>query len=303
VSRSSQPSTGRRQEGVNDVKRKVLGRGLEALISQDLRESVAETERVKELDIDRIEANPHQPRGRFDEGQLKQLAASIEKHGILQPVVVRRHGDKYQLIMGERRLRAARIAGKRSVPAIVREAGDADSLKFALMENLQREDLNPIEEAKGYNELKEVFDLSIREIANLLGKDRSTVSNTMRLLALPESVQEMLAAGDLSAGHARALLAIEGEREQIAWAERVVSEGITVREIELTHRPKQRKTRRRGRRKSDPQVRATEDLLEKHLGTRVQVTPRRKGGVVSIEYYTNEDLERILERMGIVFTP
>jgi ParB family chromosome partitioning protein len=288
---------------VNDVKRKVLGRGLEALISQDLRESVSETERVKELDIDRIEANPHQPRDRFDEGHLKQLAASIEKHGILQPIVVRRHGDKYQLIMGERRLRAARIAGKRSVPAIVRDAGDADSLKFALMENLQREDLNPIEEAKGYNELKEVFDLSIKEIAELLGRDRSTVSNTLRLLALPKIVQDMLAGGALSAGHARALLAIDGEAEQIAWAERVVSEGITVREIELDHRPKHRKTRRRGRRKSDPQVKEMEDILEKHLGTRVQVMPRRRGGIVSIEYYSNEDLERILERMGLVFTP
>jgi len=288
---------------VNDVKRKVLGRGLEALISQDLRESVSETERVKELDIDRIEANPHQPRGHFDEEHLKQLAASIAKHGILQPVVVRRSGDGYQLIMGERRLRAARMAGRRSIPAIVREAGDADSLKFALMENLQREDLNPIEEAKGYNELKEIFDLSIKEIAELLGRDRSTVSNTLRLLALPKSVRDMIAGGALSAGHARALLSIDGEAEQIAWAERVVSEGITVREMELVHRPKKRTSRRRGRRKSDPQVRAMEELLEKHLGTRVQVTPRTKGGIVSIEYYSNEDLERVLERMGIVFTP
>ena len=288
---------------MSDVKRKVLGRGIEALISQDLRESVSETERVKELDIDRIEANPHQPRGRFDEGHLKQLAASIKNHGILQPVVVRRHGDKYQLIMGERRLRAARIAGRRSVPAIVREADDADALKFAMMENLQREDLNPIEEAKGYHELKEAFNLSIKEIADLLGKDRSTISNTLRLLALPEIIRGMLSTGELSAGHARALLAIEGEKEQIAWAERVVSEGITVREIELTHRPKQRKTRRRGRRKGDPQVKAMEELLEKHLGTRVQVTPRRKGGVLAIEYYSNEDLERVLERMGIVLTP
>jgi len=285
------------------VKRKVLGRGLEALISQDLRESVSETERVKELDIDRIEANPHQPRDRFDKGHLEQLAASIEKHGILQPVVVRRLGDRYQLIMGERRLRAARIAGKRSVPAIVREADDADALKFALMENLQREDLNPIEEAKGYGELRELFDLSIKEIADLIGKDRSTVSNTLRLLTLPDKIQEMLAMGELSAGHARALLSIEGEREQIAWAERVVSEGITVREVELTHRSKKRKARRRGRRKADPRVRAMEELLEKHLGTRVQMAPRRKGGVISIEYYSNEDLERILESMGIVLEP
>jgi ParB family chromosome partitioning protein len=286
---------------VNDVKRKVLGRGLEALISQDLRESVSETERVKELDIDRIEPNPRQPRDRFDKDHLNQLASSIEKHGILQPIVVRRRDDRYQLIMGERRLRAARIAGKTSIPAIVREATDADSLKFALMENLQREDLNPLEEAKGYLELREEFGLTTNEIAALLGKDRSTVANTLRLLQLPAAVLEMLAAGKLSAGHARALLSIEGDEAKIAWALRVVEESMTVRDIESTERPRRTIARRRG--KKDPQVAAVEEVLEKHLGTRVHVKPRRRGGVVSIEYYSSEDLERIMDSMGIRMMP
>jgi ParB family chromosome partitioning protein len=290
---------GRRREGVNEVKRKVLGRGLEALISQDLRESVSETERVKELEIDRIEPNPRQPRNQFDKDHLKGLAASIEKHGVLQPIVVRRRDDRYQLIMGERRLRAARIAGKTSVPAIVREATDEDSLKYALMENLQREDLNPLEEARGYLELKDEFGLSTNKIAALLGKDRSTVANTLRLLKLPKIILEMLSAGKLSAGHARALLSIEGDDAKIEWARRVVEEGVTVRDIESGGRPGRGIARRRGRRKKDPQVTAVEEMLQNHLGTRVHVTPRRRGGVVSIEYYSNEDLERIMEAMGI----
>jgi ParB family chromosome partitioning protein len=292
----------RRQEGVIDVKRKVLGRGLEALISTDLRESVSETERVKELDIERIEPNPHQPRSRFDKVPLEQLASSIEQHGLLQPVVVRRHEGGYQLIMGERRLRAARIAGKTSIPAIVRDADAADSLKLALLENLQREDLNPIDEARGYLELKDEFGFSTANIARMIGKDRSTVANTLRLLSLPEKVIGMIASGDLTAGHARAILAIEDDDEKVRWAERVVIEGITVREVEKEG-SLGRRFKKRGRiRKIDPRIRAIEEILEAHFGTRVLVASRRKGGVVSIEFYSNEDLERILERMGIDLT-
>jgi ParB family chromosome partitioning protein len=287
---------------VIDVKRKVLGRGLEALISPDLRESVSETERVKELDIERIEPNPHQPRSRFDKAPLKELASSIEQHGLLQPVVVRRHEEGYQLIMGERRLRAARLAGKTSIPAIVRDASDADSLKLALLENLQREDLNPIDEARGYLELKDEFGFSTAEIARMIGKDRSTIANTLRLLALPETIIAMISSGELSAGHARAILSIEDDEEKLRWAERVVNESVTVREIEKEGGQTRRGGRRRRARKVDPSIRAIEELLEAHFGTRVSVSARKKGGSVSIEFYSNEDLERILERMGIDLT-
>lgn len=281
------------------MSKKVLGRGLEALISQDLRESVSETERVMELDTGRIDPNPHQPRGNFDAENLKELASSIKRHGVIQPIVVRRNGDRYQLIVGERRLRAAKMVQKTTVPAIVREVADGDSLKYALLENLQREDLNPIEEARGYSTLKYKFELSVKEIAEILGRDRSTVANTLRLLKLPNKIMALIEGGRLSAGHARAILSIEGEQAQVEWAERIVNEGITVREVEHVASGKKGVRKRRTRRKLDPQIQALEERLELHFGTRVRLSPRRKGGVISIEYYSNEELEGILEKVGI----
>jgi len=279
--------------------KKVLGRGLEALISQDLRESVAETERVKELDLERIDPNPNQPRASFDGEHLKELAESIRLNGVLQPVVVRRAGDRYQLILGERRLRAAKLAGRMTIPAIVRDVDDAESLKHALMENLQREDLNPLEEARGYQALKDSFGLSVNDIAAMIGKNRSTVANSMRLLNLPDVIKALIAEGKLTAGHARALLAIEGEAAQIEWARKIVSESLTVREIEHAAPGGPRMKKRRGPRKSSPEIQAVEEAIEMHLGTRARLTPRVKGGILWIEYYSDEDLERILERMGM----
>jgi ParB family chromosome partitioning protein len=281
------------------MNKKVLGRGLEALISQDLRESVSETERVKDLDLERIDPNPHQPRAHFDGEHLKELAESIKLNGVLQPIVVRRSGDRYQLILGERRLRAAKLAGKGTIPAIVREVDDAESLRHALMENLQREDLNPMEEARGYEALKDEFGLSVNDIAGMIGKNRSTVANSLRLLNLPAVVKALIVEGKLTAGHARALLAIEGEAAQIEWARRIVAESLTVREIEHTAPGKPRGKKRRGLRKLSLEIQAVEDAIEMYFGTRARVTPRVKGGVLWIEYYSDEDLERILEKMGI----
>ena len=198
--------------------KKVLGRGIEALISQDLRESVSETERVKDLDIEHIDPNPHQPREHFDGEHLKELAESIRQNGVLQPIVVRRVENRYELILGERSLRAAKLAGRATIPAIVRDVDDADSLRHALMENLQREDLNPMEEARGYQALKDGFGLAVGDIAAMIGKNRSTVANSLRLLNLPEIVKTLIVEGKLTAGHARALLSIEGEAAQIEWA-------------------------------------------------------------------------------------
>jgi ParB family chromosome partitioning protein len=279
--------------------KKVLGRGIEALISQDLRESVSETERVKDLDIERIDPNPRQPRAHFDGDHLKELADSIRQNGVLQPIVVRRVGDRYELILGERRLRAAKLAGKPTIPAIVREVDDADSLRHALMENLQREDLNPIEEANGYQALKDGFGLAIGDIAEMIGKNRSTIANSLRLLNLPEVVKILIVEGKLTAGHARALLAIEGEGAQIEWARKIVSESLTVREIEQTAPGKTRGKKRRGLRKLSPEIQAIEEAIETHLGTRAKITPRSKGGILWIEYYSDEELERVLEKMGI----
>jgi ParB family chromosome partitioning protein len=279
------------------MKKEVLGRGLEALLSQDLKESVAETERIKELDLDSIEANPHQPRERFADAQLEELAESIRRHGVLQPVVVRRNSGRYQLVVGERRYRASKIAGRKTIPAIVRDVGDEDTLKLALLENLQREDLTPIEEARGYAALRDEFGFTVKETAEILGKDRSTVANTIRLLNLPRGVIELLEQGKLTAGHARAILAIEGEEKQLEWAEKAASQGYTVREIEKA--APARKGVRRRRRKIEPRLAAIEERAELRLGTRVRIVPRRKGGVISIEYYSDEELESLLEKMGI----
>ena len=286
------------------MKKKVLGRGLEALISQELKETVSEVERVKELNIDEIEPNPNQPREHFDEASLKELAQSIKKNGILQPVVVRRKGKRYELVLGERRLRAARMAGLNNIPALVRDIDDAGLLMFALLENLQREDLNPLEEARGYARLKEQFGMGDREIADILGKDRSTVVNTLRLLKLPKEIKDLLAEGKITRSHARSILALDDTEEQIALARRIVEEGVSVRELEIRVGGKaRRKKRRRNAKARDPVILEIEDQLEHHLGTRVRIVPRRKGGTIIIEYYSDEELERVIEAIGIAIRP
>lgn len=287
---------------VDDLRKKVLGRGLEALISQDLKDSIAETERVREIELGEIDPNPHQPRDHFDDRHLDELAESIKKNGVLQPVVVRRAGDRYQLIVGERRLRASGIAGKNTIPAIVRNVDDDDALKLALLENLQREDLNPIEEARGYIALRQRTGLSDKEIAAILGKNRSTVANTIRLLNLPAEVVGLIEEGRLRAGHARAILSVDGEKEQIAWARKVVEDGFTVRDIELAVKPEKKKRRRKKSASRDPVLAEFEERLETVLGTRVRILPRKKGGLITIEFFSDDDLESILERIGVDIT-
>ncbi|MBU8922386.1 MAG: ParB/RepB/Spo0J family partition protein [Bacteroidales bacterium] len=284
------------------MRKKVLGRGLEALISQDLKDSIAETERVREIELGEIDPNPHQPRDHFDDRHLDELAESIKKNGVLQPVVVRRAGDRYQLIVGERRLRASGIAGKNTIPAIVRNVDDDDALKLALLENLQREDLNPIEEARGYIALRQRTGLSDKEIAAILGKNRSTVANTIRLLNLPAEVVGLIEEGRLRAGHARAILSVDGEKEQIAWARKVVEDGFTVRDIELAVKPEKKKRRRKKSASRDPVLAEFEERLETVLGTRVRILPRKKGGLITIEFFSDDDLESILERIGVDIT-
>jgi ParB family chromosome partitioning protein len=280
------------------MRKSVLGRGLDALLSEDLRESVTETERIRDLSIDEIDPNPHQPRVRFDEGDLRGLAESIRRHGLLQPIVVRRTGERYQLVVGERRFRASRLAGRTTVPAVVRDIGDEDTLKLALLENLQREDLTPIEEARGYVSLRDEFGIAVKEIAEALGRDRSTIANTIRLLGLPPRVIELLEEGRLTAGHARAILAISGDARRIEWAEQAAAGGLTVRELER-EKPAHRSPVRRRRGAADPQVAALEERAELRFGTRVRIVRRRKGGTVTVEFYNEDELVLILEKMGV----
>ena len=281
------------------MRKKVLGRGLEALITQDLKESVSETERIAELSLEEIDPNPFQPRGSFDPAQLEHLADSIRENGVLQPVVVRRSGERYQLIVGERRMRASGIAGRHSIPAIVREVSDEDALKLALLENLQREDLNPVEEAKGYVALKDTAGMSDKEIAGALGKDRSTVANMIRLLGLPGEVISLLEQGRIRAGHARAILSIKDPLEQVRWARKAAEDGFTVRDVEDAVKPRDGRKRKRSKKAIDPALSVLEERTETLLGTRVRILARKKGGVITIDFYSDEDLIGVLERMGV----
>jgi ParB family chromosome partitioning protein len=276
------------------MNRKALGRGLGALIpdAEDY-----EHGGVREVPVGDVERNAEQPRTRFNEETLKELAESIRTHGIVQPIVVRVLGTGgYGLIAGERRLRAAKLAGLTSVPAIVRDVDEGGALELALVENLQREDLNPIDEARGYEALMEVAGGTQADVAERVGKDRSTVANALRLLDLPLEVQDMLSGGSLTAGHGRALLSLPSAGEQLALACKVVERGLSVREVEAAARGKtRRKKAPRRRRASDPVMREWEERLQRILGTQVRIERMGNEGTIRIEYYSDEDLERILE--------
>jgi ParB family chromosome partitioning protein len=267
-----------------------LGRGLEVLLPSL---EPAAGDAVRDLDLEQIAPNPEQPRRRFDEAALRELADSLREHGMLQPVIVRALGGRFQLVAGERRCRAAEMAGLRSVPAIVREYSDAEMLEIALLENLQREDLNPLEEAQAYATLIDRFGLSQEDLARRLGRSRPAISNALRLLSLEPPIREMVSDGTLSAGHARALLAVAGGAERVALARRATSRGLSVRELE-------RLAQRAGRRtvRSRPAAALYADLeedLRTATGSRVRIQRRGTRGTIEIEFIGDADLERLVE--------
>lgn len=280
------------------VQKKGLGRGLSALIPGI--DATSETPNLK-VEVDRIAPNPLQPRRSFDEAKIDELTASVRDQGIIQPLLVRRAGATYELIAGERRLRAARKAGLKEVPVVVREASSGESLQLALIENLQREDLNPIEEAAAYQRLQEEFDLTQEEIARKVGKSRPTVANSMRLLLLPEEVQQMVGAGKLPAGQARALLGLENEAVLLTAAREVMAKGLSTRETEKLVRRLKLGRRRREAPISDPDLRSLIERLQRCLGTKVRLVNRGRSGrgKIVIEYYSAADLERVVERMTV----
>ncbi len=282
------------------MSRKVLGRGLEALIPQGIRDTIT-TDSVVRLPITEITANPHQPRKSFDEEKLRALSESIQQDGILQPVVVRRAGERYELIMGERRLHAARLAGLPTVPAIVRTADELDTFRLALVENLQREDLNPLDVAEAFQALMEGFGLSQTELSRLVGKDRSSVANSVRLLALPEKIRSMIRDGQLSEGHARTLLSLATEEAQVAMAERIVRDHLSVRQTETeTETERKRNAPTRTRSEKPSHITFLEKAISSHLSTRVTVDEKRGGkGKIVIEFYSHDDFERLTELMHI----
>ena len=275
--------------------RKALGRGLNAL----LRTVETTTAGLAEVAVDQIDANPFQPRRTFSADKLKELADSIRASGLVQPVLLRRSGGRYQLIAGERRWRAARQAGLKAIPAVVREIGDRDALEMALTENLLREDLNPLEAAQGYATLQQKHGLSHEEIAEHLGLDRSTVTNTLRLLRLHPEVQQMIAEGAISAGHARALLGLDSAAAQRQLANLIVKQGLSVRQVEnlvaLRGSKPAKKPGASEAPKLDANLRAAVLEMERTLGTRVKLQGDEKRGKIEISYFSAEDLNRIYE--------
>ena len=277
-----------------------LGRGLESLLGPVSREAAQASGALRELPISSIRANPLQPRTTFDEEELADLARSIEASGLLQPVVVRPRDGGYELIAGERRWRAVQRLGWANVPAVIREVDDRTLLTLALIENLQRDDLSPIDEALGYQRLMEEFEVSAQEVARFVGRDRSTVANTVRLLKLPVSVRALVHDGSLSEGHARALLGLENPAPTEKLARDAAAAGWSVREVEAKVRGDAPARGRRAKPAVEkPQAadaRRVEDALRQRLGTDIRVTAKRKGrGLISISYYSNDDLARLLE--------
>lgn len=280
-----------------------LGRGLEALLGPINKEQAQAQGILRELPVGSIEPNRHQPRREFDPTALQELADSIGASGLLQPVVVRTRpgaAGRYELIAGERRWRAAQRLGWSKIPAVVREVDDRGLLSLALIENLQRDDLSPIDAAHGYDRLVREFEMGQAEVARLVGKDRATVANTLRLLKLPADIQALVEKRALSEGHARALLALTDERLMRRLGQAAVDEGWTVRDLEARVRGevpgKRRRLTRVAERSTTGDVRRVEEALRQRLQTDVRVTARRKGrGFVTIAYYSNDDLARLLE--------
>jgi ParB family chromosome partitioning protein len=287
-------------------KRPALGRGLSALIppapppappAAAPAAAPATPARPTEIDIDLLTPNPRQPRTSIDEGTLEELAQSIRSNGVIQPILVRPSGSRYEIVAGERRWRAAQRAGLLKVPVTIRDIDDASLLQVALIENIQREDLNPIEEAQAYRRLADELQLSQESIAGAVGKDRATVANYVRLLRLPAEVRNDLASNALSMGHARALLGLADEAAQRRLAREVVSRQLSVRETEALVRRETTPTPSAAPKPVDPNTRAAEEQLKLALGTRTRIIRKGRGGRIEIDFTSEDELQRLFERL------
>lgn len=289
-------------------KNRGLGKGLEALFSNseiDTQEiSVTKKEESEEkgisfIDINEIKPNQNQPRKSFNEEKLEELAASIIENGLIQPVILRKADKGYEIVAGERRWRACRKAGLKEIPCIIREFTDEQNMLIAIIENMQREDLNPIEEAEGLNQMIVNFGMTQEQVSKSVGKSRPYITNALRLLKLPSEIREMLLANQLSAGHARAIAGISDTEKQIQLAEYAIKEGLSVREIEKIikeeNTPKKKISRKKTEKSAD--VRKVEDDLKQIMGTKVNLNQSGKKGKIEIEYYSRDELERLIEML------
>ena len=277
------------------MERKALGKGLSALIPEKVLEKGGHKEEIIYVQSGQIKPNPFQPREDFNQQSIEELAQSIKEKGVIQPLLVRRKGDNYELIAGERRLRAANSLGLKEIPIIVRDVSDQDSLELALIENIQREGLNPIEEAHAYQHLIDKFQITQEKISEVIGKARTTITNTLRLLKLPHEIQQEMKKGRISFAHGRTLLEIDDTNQQRRLAQDIITKGLSVRELESlikSSRPKGLK-RKIGQGQREPLVAILEEQMQHALATKVRIIKRKKRGHINIDFYSPEDLERI----------
>ena len=287
-------------------KKKGLGKGLDALFANteintkeiEINNTAANVENgISYININDIKPNEGQPRKVFDDEKIGELADSIQEHGLIQPIVLRKAGKGYEIVAGERRWRACRKAGLKEVPCIIKELTDEENMLIAIIENMQREDLNPIEEAEGLNQMIVTYGLTQAEVSKSVGKSRPYITNVLRLLKLPEEVRALVSDGELSAGHARAIVGVSGKAAQIKIAERIVKEGLSVRETEKLIKeadaPAKKPAKRKAEKNAD--VKRVEEDLKAVLGTRVNLAQTGKKGKIEIEYYSREELERLIE--------
>ena len=267
-----------------------LGKGLESLLPD-------KTQEIINIDVTRIIPGDQQPRKVFKDTALQELAASIKERGVLQPIIVSRTGDgTFRLVAGERRWRASSLAGLKKIPAIVKDVASADSLEIALIENIQREDLNPVETAEAFHRLMKDFSLTQEELSAKVGKDRATVANYLRLLRLPDEIKKFVNEGSLSMGHARAILSIEGKPNQLEAARRIIHKGLSVRETETLAKKWNTGAKKKiVHHKKDPQIESLQEKLIRSLGTKVRIHHKGKKGKIEIEYYSLDELERLLD--------
>lgn len=282
-----------------------LGKGLEALFGEVEPEKSKDKENNEEIgdgtkliSIDNIKPNANQPRKSFNAESLEDLANSIAEHGVIQPVIVRKAGKAFEIVAGERRWRASRQAGLKEIPCLVRELSEEELALFAIIENMQREDLNPVEEAEGLERMISSFGLTQEQVSKSVGKSRPYISNSLRLLKLPKEARELLSTGQISNGHARALLSLEDAEKQVELAKKIVKDGLSVRTVEAIVSGKADKPRPKPRKiVKSPDVMQVEEDLKKSLGTRVNLKQAGKKGKIEIEYYSREELERLIDML------
>lgn len=278
--------------------KKGLGRGLDALISSANTLEEAKNS-VVELKINDIDPNTKQPRKTFDQERLEALAESIKEHGVVQPIIVKTEGSRYIIVAGERRWRAAKLAGLKTVPAIVKDLTSREVMEIALIENLQREDLNPVEEAEAYQRLIEEYSLTQEEVAKLVGKSRTAIANSVRLLSLSKEIKEMITDGRLTSGHARALITVSDGRKQLSLANQIVEKGLNVREAEKLASMEDKKQKKNKKQKPVDKIAAEmknlEDKLRSAYGTKVSLYDSEGRGRIVFEYYSNEEFDRIID--------